>query len=90
MERRKRDRDNKRDNHREKKPFAKKRRKKPCLLCEGKKIEYRDLPFVRRFISDRGKILPTRNTGCCAKHQRTVTKVVKMARQAGLIPYTVD
>ena len=71
------------------KPF-KKRRRKPCLLCEGKNPDYKDLDFVRRFISDRGKILPLRITGCCTKHQRTVTRVVKIARQAGLIPYTVD
>ncbi|NQU17250.1 MAG: 30S ribosomal protein S18 [Candidatus Saganbacteria bacterium] len=72
-----------------KKPFRK-RKRRPCLLCEGKGADYKNIAFVRRFISDRGKILPTRSTGCCTKHQRIVSKVVKRARQAGLIPYSVD
>lgn len=72
-----------------KKPFRKKKRR-PCLFCEGKTMTHKDLFLLRRFVSDRGKILPTRSSGCCAKHQRIVTKMVKRARQAGLIPYTVD
>ena len=72
-----------------KKQFRK-RKRRPCAFCEGKTAEYTNISFVRRFISDRGKILPTRLSGCCAKHQRRVTKLVKRARQAGLIAYTVD
>lgn len=78
----------KRDNS-AKKPFRK-RKRRPCLLCQGKISEYKNIAYVSRFVSDRGKILPTRSTGCCAKHQRIVTTLVKRARQAGLLPYTVD
>lgn len=73
------------------KPKPKRRKKKVCIFCDGKNIiDYKDLTLVRRFISDRGKILPRRNSGCCAMHQRSVAKMVRQARQIGLIPYTID
>lgn len=84
--------DNRRDKKRDsklKRPFRRKKRR-PCLFCEGKTFDYKDVFMVRRFVSDRGKILPSRTTGCCTKHQRKVTILIKRARQAGLIPYTVD
>ena len=74
---------------REKKPFRKKK-SRPCIFCEGKTVNYKDVHMVRRFVSDRGKILPRRITGCCAKHQRGVAQLVKRARHAALIVYAAD
>lgn len=72
-------------------PQFKRRKKKPCVFCVDKKIlDYKDVSFVRRFMTDRGKIAPRRLTGCCALHQRMVAKMVKRARQVGLVPYTVE
>ncbi|MBI5701091.1 30S ribosomal protein S18 [Candidatus Saganbacteria bacterium] len=70
---------------------VKRRRKKPCIFCEGKpNLDYKDIPSVRKFLSDRAKILARRTTGCCALHQRMVAKTIKRARQISLIPYTLD
>ena len=87
-----RDRDRDRDDRgKEDKGRFRKRRRKVCVFCADKvSIDYKDLDFVRRFISDRGKILPRRTSGNCAKHQRWVAQEVKRARQIGLVPYTVD
>lgn len=70
----------------------KKRKRRPCVFCVDKKedIDYKDIGFVRRFMTDRGKIAPRRMTGCCAFHQRKVTTAVKRARELGLVPYMVD
>lgn len=69
----------------------KKRKRKPCGFCIEKiPLDYKDVNFVRRFVTDRGKIAPRRMTGCCALHQRMVAKIVKHARQLGLVPYLVD
>ncbi|MFH1542276.1 MAG: 30S ribosomal protein S18 [bacterium] len=74
-----------------KKTTFKKRKKKPCVFCVEKKIlDYKDVPFMRRFITDRGKIAPRRLTGCCAQHQRMVAKVIKHARILSLVPFLVD
>lgn len=76
---------------RDQKPRTKKRRKKICIFCAEKKgIDYKDIGFVRKFMSDRGKILSRRTTGCCALHQRMISKVVGHSRQAALVPYTVE
>lgn len=73
------------------KPKLKRKKKRACLFCADKKtLDYKDIPFVRKFMSDRGKILPRRNTGCCALHQRMVAKVVKRSREIGLVPYTIE
>ncbi|KPJ68291.1 30S ribosomal protein S18 [candidate division WOR-1 bacterium DG_54_3] len=70
--------------------FRRKKRR-PCFFCvEKKTLDYKDVGFVRRFMTDRGKIAPRRMTGCCALHQRMVARMVKRARQVGLVPYTVD
>jgi len=68
------------------------RRRKVCTLCVDKIdfLDYKDISKVRKFISDRGKILPRRTTGTCAKHQRIVTTAVKRARHLALIPYVSD
>jgi len=75
----------------EKKFRLRKRRKKVCIFCADKKtLDYKDIPLLRKFISDRGKIVSRRSGGCCARHQRMVATAVKRARQAGIAPYTVD
>ena len=72
-------------------PQFRKKKRRPCVFCADKKVlDYKDISFVRRFMTDRGKIAPRRLSGCCALHQRLVAKVVKRARQLGLVPYTVE
>jgi small subunit ribosomal protein S18 len=69
----------------------KKRKKKPCVFCVDKIIlDYKDTGFVRRFVTDRGKIAPRRLSSCCALHQRMIAMAIKRARQIGTIPYVVD
>lgn len=69
----------------------KKKKRRPCIFCaDGREIDYKDIGFVRKFITDRGKIAPRRMSGCCALHQRRVANAVKRARQLGLAPYVVD
>ncbi len=60
------------------------RRKKVCVFC-GK-----DTAKLKRYVSERGKILPRRITGNCAKHQRALTVAIKRARHIALMPYTID
>ena len=64
-------------------------RRKVCRFCVDKikDIDYKDDKRLRRFITDRGKIVPRRISGTCAKHQRFLTTAVKRARQMALIPY---
>lgn len=66
-------------------------RKKVCPFCKDKDrvLDYKNVDDVKKFISEQGKILPRRVTGCCAKHQRDVTTAVKRARHIALIPYEV-
>ena len=68
------------------------RRKKVCVFCadENQVIDYKDANLVRKYISERGKILPRRITGNCSKHQRAITVAVKRARHLALMPYTVE
>ena len=68
------------------------RRKKVCQFCADKAetIDYKDVEKLRKYITDRGKILPKRITGTCAMHQRQVTKAIKRARIVALLPYTAD
>lgn len=67
-------------------------RKKVCAFCVDKveSIDYKDVPRLRKFVSERSKILPRRVTGTCAKHQRELTVAIKRARHVALIPYTSD
>lgn len=71
---------------------AGRRRKKVCVFCADEKavIEYKDINKLKRYISERGKILPRRINGNCAKHQRALTVAVKRARHIALMPYTLD
>ena len=77
----------------ERRPRAGRRpRRKVCQLCVDKvqHIEYTDTVRLRRFTSERGKILPRRMSGNCAKHQRQVSEAIKRARHVALLPYSVD
>lgn len=68
------------------------RRKKVCVFCADKSatIDYKDANKLKRYISERGKILPRRITGNCAKHQRALTVAIKRARHIALMPYVQD
>ena len=68
------------------------RRKKVCIFCADKVdfIDYKDSAKLRKFISERGKILPRRISGTCAKHQRELNTAIKRARQVALLPYVND
>ena len=68
------------------------RRKKVCAFCadENNVIDYKDVNKLKRYVSERGKILPRRVTGNSAKHQRAITVAVKRARHIALMPYVVD
>ena len=68
------------------------KRKKVCTFCVEKVtvIDYKDTAKLRKFLSERGKILPRRTTGTCAAHQRTLTTAIKRARQIALLPYVAD
>ena len=67
-------------------------RVKVCRFCEDKslKINYKDERLLRRFITERGKIIPRRMSGTCARHQREVTRALKRARQIALLPFAAD
>ncbi len=68
------------------------KRKKVCQFCADKTqhIDYKDAVKLRRFLSERSKILPRRATGTCAMHQRQLTAAIKQARQIALLPYVTD
>ena len=68
---------------------SRKGRKKVCIFCTNKAevIDYKDAQKLRRYISERAKILPRRITGVCASHQRELTRAIKRARQLALLPY---
>ena len=67
------------------------RRKKVCVFCgKDNVIDYKDTNKLKRYISERGKILPRRITGNCAKHQRAITVAIKRARHVALMPYVQD
>ena len=68
------------------------RRKKVCVFCgkENNEIDYKDVAKLRKYISERGKILPRRITGNCAKHQRALTVAIKRARHLALMPYVAE
>ena len=67
------------------------RRKKVCVFCgKDNVIDYKDAAKLKKFVSERGKILPRRITGNCAKHQRELTVAIKRARQLAIMPYVQD
>lgn len=69
-----------------------KKRRKVCNFCVDnvREIDYKDVVRLRRFISERAKILPRRVTGTCAHHQRDLTIAIKRARHVALLPYTSE
>ena len=71
---------------------AGRKRRKVCQFCVDKceYIDYKDAAKLRRFISDRSKILPRRTTGTCAMHQRQLTEAIKRARQIALLPFVTE
>jgi small subunit ribosomal protein S18 len=73
-------------------PRGRKGRKKVCAFCVDKiaEIDYKDVPRLRRYLSDRGKIVPRRVTGTCARHQRQLTTAIKRARHLAFLPYVAD
>ena len=68
------------------------RRKKVCVFCAdaNQALDYKDVALLKKYVSERGKILPRRITGNCAKHQRALTVAIKRARHVALMPYSID
>ena len=73
----------------EEKTFRRKPKRKVCAFCADKveNIDYKDVSKLRRYITEKGKILPRRQTGVCAKHQRELTVAIKRARNMALLPF---
>ncbi len=71
---------------------GRKGKRKVCQFCVDKivSVEYKDTTRLRRYLTERGKILPRRISGNCAKHQRQVTIAIKRARQVAMLPYSVE
>jgi len=71
---------------------SRKPRKRVCNFCVDKAVavDYKEIDKLRRFITERGKILPRRISGNCAKHQRLLTDAIKRARNIALLPYTIE
>ncbi len=72
--------------------MKRKPRKKVCQFCQEKatSIDYKEIGKLKKYVTERGKILPRRITGACAKHQRMVTRAIKRSRSIALLPYTAE
>jgi len=83
---------NERETSRPARPAQNRKRRKVCQFCVDKcdHIDYKDTAKLRRYMSERSKILPRRATGTCAEHQRQLTTAIKQARQIALLPYVTD
>ena len=80
---------NRRDNRLDKE--GRKKRRKVCQFCANKvNPDYKSVDIMRRFITERGKIMTQRSSGCCTKHQRALATQIKRGRQIGFLPYTAD
>ena len=77
---------------RSERPQRGRRRRKVCAFCVDKveHVDYKDAAKLRKYMSERGKILPRRMTGTCAQHQRQLTEAIKRARHIALLPYTAE
>lgn len=77
---------------RSERPQRGRRRRKVCSFCVDKIdcVDYKDIAKLRKYMSERGKILPRRMTGTCARHQRQLTEAIKRARHIALLPYTAE
>ncbi|MFI3129476.1 MAG: 30S ribosomal protein S18 [Bacillota bacterium] len=73
----------------QKRPYKKIPRKKVCLFCVEKfgEIDYKDIATLKKFITEKGKIIPRRMSGVCAKHQRELASAIKRARVMALLPF---
>lgn len=74
------------------KKFRKPAKKKVCAFCVAgeKDIDYKDVAKIKKYITEKGKILPRRQTGVCAHHQRQLSLAIKRARNVALLPYVGD
>ena len=70
-----------------KKAFKRTPRKKVCVFCQELVIDYKDVARLKKFVTESGKMLPRRMSGTCAKHQRELSKAIKRARVAALLPF---
>ena len=63
-----------------------------CIFCENndRKINYKEIKIIRKFITEQGKIIPGHVTGVCARHQRQLGRAIKQARNIALLPYSLD
>lgn len=79
------------EDKKDRKTGFKPRKKRTCLFCTkgAQPISYKDEKTLRKFISERGKILPRRVTGTCAKHQREIVNAINRARHVGILPYVI-
>ncbi len=64
------------------------KKKKVCQMCAGKDVDYKDVEVLKKYINEKGKILPRRVTGACAKHQRYIAMQIKRARMIALLPFS--
>ncbi len=74
------------------KKFRKPAKKKVCAFCVAgeKEIDYKDVAKIKKYITEKGKILPRRQTGVCSRHQRWLALAIKRARNMALLPYVGD
>ena len=63
------------------------KKKKICQMCAGNSVDYKDVMIINKYINEKGKIMPRRMTGACAKHQRHIAMQIKRARFMALIPF---
>lgn len=63
------------------------KKKRICQMCAGKSVDYKDVMIVTKYINEKGKIMPRRMTGACAKHQRHIAEQIKRSRFMALIPF---
>lgn len=90
----KENRENRNNRNNNRRPNSRNRRmkKKVCAFCleKSESIDYKDINKLRKYITERGKILPRRISGNCAKHQRELTVAIKRARNIALLPFTTE
>ena len=80
------------EDRKDRKSGFKPRKKRTCQFCTkgAQAISYKDEKTLRKYISERGKILPRRVTGACAKHQREIVNAINRARHVGILPYVIE
>ena len=68
-------------------PEFNRKKKKVCIMCTGKDVDWKDPETLKKYINEKGKILPRRVTGNCAEHQRHISKQIQRARSIALLPF---